>query len=206
MRFVRSTAPASSLAPSGEGTSAQHLRARDAVHAARERLSSVGRTVSLAALTALAACAGNPTSNEVPANGDAPRVEALAISHAGGRELRQRVIVDSATQHFTVARCDDAPIAVPCTTLRVVSEGTTPSDVLASLFESTNTSAFRSLANSYAAPTGVVAPDGGSTRLEVVRNGSRRVITWANNAYLPEALVTVNCILLAAQLNKNLCD
>lgn len=162
--------------------------------------------VVTATLVVLSACAGSPTSNEMSANGDAARVVLLGISHAGGRELRQEVVVDSATQHFTVSRCDDAPIAAPCTMLRVTSEGTTPSETLRALFEATTTPAFRALNANYPAPAGIVAPDGGSSRLEVVRNGSRRVITWTSASYLPEALVRVHCVLLAAQLSKQLCD
>lgn len=161
---------------------------------------------ALGALFVLVGCAGSPTSSETAANGDAPRVVLLGISHAGGHEVRQEVVVDSASQHFTVRRCDDAPIALPCSNLRLVYEGTTPTPTLVALFEATTTPAFRALDPNYPAPAGIVVPDGGSSRLEVVRNGSRRVITWTSASYLPAALVNVNCLLLAAQLSKILCD
>lgn len=170
---------------------------------ARGRLS---RCVATGTLLALAACAGSPTSNETAANGDAPRVESLAIAHAGGHEVRQRVVVDSATQHFTVSRCDDAPLVTACTDLRVIYEGTTPTATLVALFDATNTPGFRALNPNYPSPSSVTPPDGGVTRLEVVRNGTRRVITWSSDAYLPNALVQVNCILQSAQLSKILCD
>ncbi len=170
---------------------------------ARKRLSVC---VAAGALVAMSACAGSPTANETAANGDAPRVESLAIAHAGGHEMRQRVVVDSATHHFTVSRCDDAPLVTACTDLRVIYEGTTPATTLVALFDATNTPGFRALNPNYPSPSSVTPPDGGSTRLEVVRNGSRRVITWSSDAYLPNALVQVNCILLAAQLSKILCD
>ncbi len=169
----------------------------------RRRLS---QGLGCVAVAALSACAGSPTSNETAANGDAPRVESLAIAHAGGHEVRQRVVVDSATHHFTVSRCDDAPLVTACTNLRVIYEGTTPTTTLVALFEATNTSGFRALSPNYPSPSSVTPPDGGSSRLEVVRNGSRRVITWSSDAYLPNALVQVNCILQAAQLSKILCD
>lgn len=174
--------------------------------APRAALASLRAIVSLSAIAAVGACAGSPTSNETAANGDAPRVESLSISHGGGHEVRQRVVVDSATHHFTVSRCDDAPLVTACTNLRLIYEGTTPEATLGSLFRATNTPAFRALNPNYPSPPGVVSPDGGSSRLEVVRNGSRRVITWTNDAYLPQALVNVNCILLEAQLSKILCD
>ncbi len=115
-------------------------------------------------------------------------------------------MVDSATQHFTVSRCEGEQIAIPCTTLLPIYEGTTPTATLVALFEATTTPAFRALKPTYPAPAGIVVPDGGTSRLEVVRNGSRRVITWTSASHLPTALVNVNCILLAAQLNKILCD
>ncbi|MEP7382268.1 MAG: hypothetical protein ABI910_11310 [Gemmatimonadota bacterium] len=158
------------------------------------------------AIFSLTACAGDPTSNEIPAPGDAAQVVALSVWHAGGHEQRQQVVVDSASQHFRVTRCDDAPIAVPCTNLRLLYEGTSPSNSLVQLFAATTTPGFHALNSSYSAPAGNTPPDGGSTRLEVVRNGTRRVITWASSAYLPAPLVTVNCLLLSAQLNKRLCD
>ncbi len=170
------------------------------------RAAARGATLTTLALFTFTACAGEPTSNEMAANGTPARVISLSISHAGGHEVRQQVIVDSATQHFAVTRCDDAPIAAPCTDLRLTYDGTTPSNALVDLFAATTTPGFRALNSSYSAPAGVTPPDGGSTRLEVVRNGTRRVITWESSAYLPSSLVTVNCLLLSAQLMMILCD
>jgi hypothetical protein len=156
--------------------------------------------------TVAVSCRDDGVSPETAAPGEAARVIVTSSASAGGRERRQETRIDSAAGRYTLLECSSAPVGVSCTALVVVREGSVAAPVLRDLFAASTRPEFRALRADYPGPAAVRPPDGGGARLEIVRGGTRRVITWAFDATLPRALVEYNCILLAARADPFLCD
>ncbi len=153
-----------------------------------------------------AGCNDDAFSPESPAPGEAARVVLTSAGVAGGREVRQETRIDSAAGRYAVRECSSAPIGVSCTALVVVREGNVSPTLLRELFASAARREFRALRAEYRGPTNIVRPDGGSVRLEIVREGTRRVITWSFDATVPPVLVDYQCLLMAARADPFLCD
>lgn len=162
--------------------------------------------VTLVLALPLAACRDDVVGPESPAPGEAARVHFTYAGTAGGSERRQETRIDSASGRYALLECSSAPIGVPCTTLLVVREGRVEPSTLRELFAAPARGDFRALRASYRGPTNIRPPDGGGFRLEIVRQGTRRVITWEADAALPHALLEYQCLLQAARADPFLCD
>jgi len=153
-----------------------------------------------------AGCNDDGVRPESPAPGEAARVVRTSVGIAGGREIRQETRIDSATGRYTLRECSSTPIGVNCLALVVVREGTVAAPLLRELFVAAARREFRALRAEYRGPTDIVRPDGGSVQLEIVRDGTRRLITWAFDATIPPALLDYDCLLRAARADPFLCD
>ena len=151
-------------------------------------------------------CADDPLSIETPAPGAPAQIVMTVSSYPGGRSYREETRIDSATRHYTTKICNDTPIGFACAGPEVVREGEVHSNTLQELFAATTRPAFRALSPAYSNPPGVTPPDGGAGMIEVVRNGSRRTVSWTSAAHLPTALVDFLCVLRAARGDPLLCD
>lgn len=154
----------------------------------------------------ISGCRDDVLAPESPAPGEAARVVLTSVTAAGGREIRQETRIDSAAGRYAIRECSSAPIGASCTALVVVREGAVSPSVLQELFLAPSRPAFRALRAEYRGSAEIRPPDGGGVRLEIVRSGTRRVITWESHAYLPLALVEFQCILIAARADPFPCD
>lgn len=164
------------------------------------------RAWPLVAAAAILGCADEHFPTESPANGIAAQIVMTSVAHPGGIEHRWEMRVDSATQRFSVRTCDAGRVAAACSLIQVQQEGAVLSSILQRLFEATTTPEFRRLRDSYSRPAGVLPPDGGSASLEVVRNGTRRIITWEAGVTIPLPITQIDCMLRAARGDLILCD
>lgn len=154
---------------------------------------------------AVLGCARDPVSTEVAAPGEAARVVwSEGGAAGGGTEFRSETRIDSATGRYTIRTC--GPASTLCPTQRLERESTVLPNVLREVFAATTRSGFRALNANYTNPTGIVPPDGGGATLEIVRNGTRRTISWTFDAPLPRALVEFQCLLRSARGDLILCD
>lgn len=149
-------------------------------------------------------CGRDPVSSEERAPGEPARVLWVESGAAGGTPYRTETAIDSATGRYTVRRCGVA--ATLCPILRLERESTVLPAMLRDVFVATTRPAFRALRARYENPTGIVPPDGGGATLEIVRNGTRRTVSWSFDAPLPLALVEFQCLLRAARGDLLLCD
>lgn len=155
------------------------------------------------ALSALG-CVRDPVSTEVAAPGEAARIVWTESAAAGGTPYQTETHIDSASGRYTIRSCGVA--RTPCPTLQLVRESTVLPKDLREVFAATTRSGFRALNANYANPSGIVPPDGGGATIEIVRNGTRRTISWVSNAPLPAALTEFQCLLRVARGDLVLCD
>ena len=139
----------------------------------------------------------------VEAPGEAARVAWVVTQAAGGQAYETSMVVDSATGHYELRRCQ-GPFSSPCVTTEERA-GSVSSDVLLELFEVAQSPEFRELRSEYRRRGNVVPPDGGSTQLVVVVGERRKEIDWDNGIEIPEVLRTFECLMLAAT-ESPLCD
>jgi hypothetical protein len=175
----------------------------------RLRGSNAPRRVLLGLFMVLgtAACGNDPVVIvETPAPGERAQIVLRSLSVAGGREVRQETLYDSLTARYTVLVCNDAPVGVPCTTLRIEREGTIVTPTVGALFAATNSSAFRALADRSTSSGSVTPPDYSVGSLVITRNSRRRTIAWDDRASLPAALLDFQCTLRSARGDLVLCD
>lgn len=165
-----------------------------------------GAVVGALATLIVSACAKESLPTEAPANGAPAQVVMRGVGYAGGQEYREVTAIDSATRRFTVHRCNVYLSGGACPTMQLVLEGSVLPSVLQSLFALTTKREFLALRASYVAPNGIVTPDPYSATLEVVRNGTRRAVTWARDATIPAVLIDFDCLLRTARGDLILCD
>lgn len=167
---------------------------------------SVRALVLLAAVTTgIAACSRDPVTVDFATPGEPAQIVLTEVAWAGGHEIRRETRIDSAAHRYTLRSCDDAPIGVPCTTLRLDREGDVVTPSMAQLFLNTKSAAFRALKAAYRRAGTVVPPDGGGATLEITADGRRRTIVWDAAANLPRVLVDFVCSLQTARGELLLC-
>ncbi|MDH4335407.1 MAG: hypothetical protein OEW24_09180 [Chloroflexota bacterium] len=149
-------------------------------------------------------CARDPVSTEVAAPGEAARVVWTEAGAAGGTPYQTETHIDSASGRYTIRTCGRG--STPCPILRLERESTVLPGMLRDVFAATTRPAFRALRANYEDPSGVLPPDGGGATIEVVRNGTRRKVSWTFNATVPTALADFQCLLRAARGDLVLCD
>ena len=157
-----------------------------------ERLALSSAWPALLAIVVLG-CARDPVSTEVAAPGVAARVVWTEAGATGGTPYKTETHIDSASGRYTIRSCGVA--WTPCPNLQLVRESTVLPKDLREVFAAPTRPRFRALNANYANPSGIVPPDGGGATIEIVRNGTRRTISWVFNAPVPAALSEFQCLL-----------
>ncbi len=167
------------------------------------------RFLSLPVIAGLLACgSGAPTGSDgfTDATGVPAHVVYVTHAFAGGQQMVDSLVVDSAGGRWRLRQC--GPVSATGAVCGIgdfrTDTGTVSPLLRAPLFERARRPDFRLLRRDYAR-TGNRPPDALMHRLDIVQNGRRQTVVWETGAAVPEAAESFVCLLQQARGALVLC-